>query len=283
MLRPTTGRRRPRGRGACRRRAAAALPGRRRPPRAHRLGAPTHRAATRPRAPAAGSAAARARRRRRNYRGGRSVPRTRTWPRPPRVERTRFGNRGLPPHRCRRATGLSFRSRPRPVVRRRPGAARGRREAGQSFRAPLPCQQVDGPQRTRSHLLRRRTSAQVIAAILVEVMSVPRSPPVIAQSVDAHSQTATCGRETPSSSSSAVTCSQPARKPESRSRDFSFAQTACQIQADARIRTGDPFITSVDQVSAEDAPRRAKPHRSKGSRRARWRPKTRNGKDVDPA
>ena len=45
----------------CRRRAGAALRGTRRPPRGHRRGSPTRRAAARPRAPAAGSAAARAR------------------------------------------------------------------------------------------------------------------------------------------------------------------------------------------------------------------------------
>jgi Phage integrase family len=54
-------------------------------------------------------------------------------------------------------------------------------------------------------------------------------------------------------------------------------------RADARIRTADPFITRVDQVSSQDARSRSKPHGSKESQRLRWRPKTGNGKDVDPA
>src|SRR6266545_4415792 len=54
-------------------------------------------------------------------------------------------------------------------------------------------------------------------------------------------------------------------------------------KADARIRTADPFITRVDQVSAQDARGRAKSHGSKESGRARWRPKTENDKPVDPA
>jgi len=53
--------------------------------------------------------------------------------------------------------------------------------------------------------------------------------------------------------------------------------------ANARTRTGDPFITSVDQLSSEDARSRAKLHRSKEPALPRWRPKTWNDTDVDPA
>ena len=54
-------------------------------------------------------------------------------------------------------------------------------------------------------------------------------------------------------------------------------------EADAQIRTGDPFITRVDQLSLRDAQSRAKSHGSKERARPRWRPKTTNDKDVDPA
>jgi hypothetical protein len=54
-------------------------------------------------------------------------------------------------------------------------------------------------------------------------------------------------------------------------------------RADARTRTGDPFITSVDQMPPQVAPGHAKSHRSKESARPRWPPQTANGKDVDPA
>jgi len=54
-------------------------------------------------------------------------------------------------------------------------------------------------------------------------------------------------------------------------------------EADARIRTADPFITRVDRLSSRDAKSRAKSHGSKESARPRWRPKTSNDKDVDPA
>ena len=54
-------------------------------------------------------------------------------------------------------------------------------------------------------------------------------------------------------------------------------------RADARIRTADPFITSVDLLSVADAQSRVKPHGSKESARPRWRPKTPSDRDVDPA
>jgi hypothetical protein len=44
----------------------------------------------------------------------------------------------------------------------------------------------------------------------------------------------------------------------------------------------DPFITSVGPVSPQVARSRAKPHDSERSGRPRWRPKTPNGKRVDP-
>jgi hypothetical protein len=44
-----------------------------------------------------------------------------------------------------------------------------------------------------------------------------------------------------------------------------------------------PFITSVNQQSQRVAPSRVKPHCSKESAQPKWRPKTRNGEDVDPA
>ena len=53
--------------------------------------------------------------------------------------------------------------------------------------------------------------------------------------------------------------------------------------ADARTRTADPFITSVDHVSSPVAPSRVKPHESKESARPRWRPKTGDGTHVDSA
>jgi hypothetical protein len=55
------------------------------------------------------------------------------------------------------------------------------------------------------------------------------------------------------------------------------------LEADARIRTANPFIASVDQESPQDAPSRATPHRSKGSPPPKWRPKTSNDKGVDSA
>jgi integrase len=54
-------------------------------------------------------------------------------------------------------------------------------------------------------------------------------------------------------------------------------------RADARTRTGDPFITSVDQVSPPVAPSRAKPYESKESAPLYWRPKTPDGNRVDTA
>jgi hypothetical protein len=54
-------------------------------------------------------------------------------------------------------------------------------------------------------------------------------------------------------------------------------------EADARTRTGDPFITSVDRVSSPVAPSRAKPHESGESAKPRWRPKSLDAKHVDPA
>ena len=59
---------------------------------------------------------------------------------------------------------------------------------------------------------------------------------------------------------------------------------ALQIkEADARIRTADPFITSVDQASPRVALGRAKPHESEETRPVRWRSKTREDEGVDPA
>jgi hypothetical protein len=55
------------------------------------------------------------------------------------------------------------------------------------------------------------------------------------------------------------------------------------VRADARTRTGDPFITSVDQASPQVARGRAKSHGSEELARPRWRPKTENDKRVDPA
>jgi hypothetical protein len=55
-----------------------------------------------------------------------------------------------------------------------------------------------------------------------------------------------------------------------------------QLEADARTRTGDPFITSVDQPSSPVAPSRAKLHESKKPSLLRWRPKTPNDNRVDP-
>jgi hypothetical protein len=45
----------------------------------------------------------------------------------------------------------------------------------------------------------------------------------------------------------------------------------------------DPFITSVDRMPSLVAPGRAKSHGSNKSNRPRWRPKTSDGKGVDPA
>ena len=63
----------------------------------------------------------------------------------------------------------------------------------------------------------------------------------------------------------------------------SSAKSLENERADARTRTGDTFITSVDQVSPRVAPSRAKPHESRESAPPRWRPKTTNGERVDPA
>jgi hypothetical protein len=46
------------------------------------------------------------------------------------------------------------------------------------------------------------------------------------------------------------------------------------VEADARTRTADPFITSVDPLSRQGARSRAKPHGSDDRARPRWRPKT---------
>jgi hypothetical protein len=54
-------------------------------------------------------------------------------------------------------------------------------------------------------------------------------------------------------------------------------------EADARTRTGDPFITSADRVPRQGRPGRAKPHGSSESANRVWRPKTSDDKDVDPA
>jgi hypothetical protein len=55
------------------------------------------------------------------------------------------------------------------------------------------------------------------------------------------------------------------------------------LEADARTRTADRFITSVDQVPSPVAPSRAKPHEPKESVKPRWRPMTPNGERVDRA
>jgi hypothetical protein len=62
-----------------------------------------------------------------------------------------------------------------------------------------------------------------------------------------------------------------------------FPRRASAREADARTRTGDPFITSVDQVSPGVAPGRVRSHESDDSSPPRWRPKTSGGKDADPA
>ena len=61
------------------------------------------------------------------------------------------------------------------------------------------------------------------------------------------------------------------------------ADLASRERADARTRTGDSFITSVDQESLPGVRSRAKPHCSNESPPPRWRPKTWNDKSVDPA
>jgi hypothetical protein len=53
-------------------------------------------------------------------------------------------------------------------------------------------------------------------------------------------------------------------------------------RADARTRTGDPFITSVDQLSRGVVGGREKRHGSGISTPPRWRPKTGDGNPVDP-
>jgi hypothetical protein len=52
-----------------------------------------------------------------------------------------------------------------------------------------------------------------------------------------------------------------------------------RVDSDAR----DLFITSVEQGSSQDALSRAKSHDARERARPRWRPKTSNDKDVDPA
>lgn len=49
------------------------------------------------------------------------------------------------------------------------------------------------------------------------------------------------------------------------------AETASDLEADARTRTGDPFITSVDQPSPPVGSSRAKPHQSRETAPPRWR------------
>jgi hypothetical protein len=60
-----------------------------------------------------------------------------------------------------------------------------------------------------------------------------------------------------------------------RNRTPGASRSTCRSQkADARTRTGDPFITSFDQVPSPVVPSRAKPHESEESAQPRWRPKT---------
>jgi hypothetical protein len=54
-------------------------------------------------------------------------------------------------------------------------------------------------------------------------------------------------------------------------------------EADARIRTADPFITSVDSLSPPVVPGRGKSYESDEFVPPRWRPKTARDKPVDPA
>jgi integrase len=53
-------------------------------------------------------------------------------------------------------------------------------------------------------------------------------------------------------------------------------------RADAGTRTPDPIITRTEQASPPDAPGRVRPHESRKPTPPRWRPKTPNGKRVDP-
>lgn len=48
------------------------------------------------------------------------------------------------------------------------------------------------------------------------------------------------------------------------------------------LETADPFITSVDSMSSSVEASREKPHESKKRAGPRWRPKTADGKHVDP-
>jgi hypothetical protein len=61
------------------------------------------------------------------------------------------------------------------------------------------------------------------------------------------------------------------------------SETASSSEADARIRTADPFITSADPLSPPVAPGRGKPPESRTFEPPRWRPKTTNDNRVDPA
>jgi hypothetical protein len=54
-------------------------------------------------------------------------------------------------------------------------------------------------------------------------------------------------------------------------------------RAEAATRTGDTLITSVDRMPQQVPPSRAKPHGQEDSAPLRWRPKTSNDSDVDPA
>ena len=69
-------------------------------------------------------------------------------------------------------------------------------------------------------------------------------------------------------------------------RSFRSRRSGKDLQierADARTRTGDPFVTSVDQAPSPVAPSRARPHGYGKSPPPRWRPKTRDDKGLDPA
>ena len=61
------------------------------------------------------------------------------------------------------------------------------------------------------------------------------------------------------------------------------SEMAWLSEADARIRTADPFITSVDSMSPPGVRGRGKSHDSKEFAPPRWRPKTADDKPVDPA
>ena len=60
-------------------------------------------------------------------------------------------------------------------------------------------------------------------------------------------------------------------------------EKSVQIErADARIRTVDPFITSVDQVSPTVAAGPGESREERNLAPLRWRPKTGYGEGVDP-